>query len=560
MLRIAIAQMNSTVGDLMGNAQKIGGHIDAARRQKADIVVFPELAICGYPPEDLLYKENFAKDNLRALKSVIGKTRGITAIVGFVDQGKKGEIYNAAAIIQDGRIKSICHKTELPNYSVFDEKRYFTPGQNKCVYAIGENVFGVNICEDIWKEDGLYDEQADAGAKMLINISASPYYVGKRKERENLLRRRVKRTKTHIVYVNTVGGQDELVFDGGSFVVDPTGRVIASGKQFEEDLFVVDLDIKNPRLSKRNKHVIRLGPLLNVKKEKVQPYLIPLLQPTEEMYKALVLGTRDYIRKNGFKKVVIGLSGGIDSALVAVIACEAIGRENVVGITMPSEFSSSGTRSDAAKLAENLRIQFVEVPIEGIFHTYLFMLKGHFEGKASDIAEENLQARIRGTLLMAFSNKFGWLVLTTGNKSEFAVGYCTLYGDMSGGFAVIKDVPKMKVYEIARFINKQAKGKLIPESIFTRPPTAELRPNQTDQDSLPPYETLDRILTDYIEEHCSVKSIAKREKNIELVKKVIKLVDQSEYKRRQAPPGVKITQRAFGKDWRLPITNKYKEF
>ncbi len=549
MMRIALAQINPTVGDLDGNQQKIAEYIDRAKAAQTDLVVFPELALCGYPPEDLLYKEHFIQDNLKALKSLLKQTKGIATVVGFVDQDKNKKIYNAAAIISDGRLKGIVHKEDLPNYGVFDEKRYFSVGKNATLFFLNKIKVGINVCEDIWANDGLAVRQAKAGAQVLINISSSPYHEGKMKLRQKMLTLRAQQTKAFICYANIVGGQDELVFDGGSLAVNPKGKVIARAKQFEEDLLIMDLETSDARGKSR---------------------ISPLLESTAEIYQALVLGTRDYVRKNGFQKVVVGLSGGIDSALVAVIARDALGPENVVGVTMPSKFSSSETQTDAKILAGNLGIQFIQVSIEEIFNSYLSILRGELSNRPPDVTEENLQARIRGNILMAFSNKFGWLVLTTGNKSEIAVGYCTLYGDMSGGFAVVKDVPKTKIYDLARFRNRRERFPFIPESIFERAPTAELRENQKDQDSLPPYEVLDPILKSYVEEHHSFEQVLKesvRKKNAaapddapRMIKDVIRLVDKSEYKRRQAPPGIKITPRAFGKDWRLPITNGYKEF
>ena len=557
-LRVALAQINATVGHLEGNSKKITDFIAEAKGRQADIVVFPELAVCGYPPEDLLLKEHFVEENLKTLHALIKKTAGITAIVGFVDRDKKN-IYNAAAVIHNGKLKGVYHKIDLPNYGVFDEKRYFTPGKENVVFQWGKTVFAVNICEDIWKANGPHVWQAQAGAKVLVNISSSPYHAGKFKEREKMLTARARETKAFVCYVNLVGGQDELVFDGGSYIFDPQGKVMAAGKQFEEDLIVADLAVRPQPTKTKGRKVVLISKAEMVQKwEPMQRHISLRLNRTEEVYRALVLGTRDYIQKNGFKKVVIGLSGGIDSSLTAVIACDAIGRENVVGISMPSPFTSVGTRSDARQLAENLNIKFMEIPIERIFDAYLEVLEGEFAGQKRDITEENVQARIRGNILMAFSNKFGWLVLTTGNKSEIAVGYCTLYGDMAGGFAVIKDVPKTMIYELARFRNKQAPKGLIPESVFERAPTAELRENQKDQDTLPPYEILDAIIKDYVEQDKSLAHLRKGNDS-KVIKHVIDMIDKSEYKRRQAPPGVKITPRAFGKDRRLPITNLYKE-
>lgn len=558
MLRIALAQINTTVGDLSGNEKKILLYLNKAKSMHADIVVFPELAIPGYPPEDLLLKEHFVRDNKKFLKKIASQLAGITAVIGFVDIDENKNLYNAAAVISHRKIQGTYHKHDLPNYGVFDEKRYFTEGAGHSLFVLDEVCFGINICEDIWTDKGIYLSQAQKGATVLINLSSSPFDYEKQERREKLISRRAKECNAYICYANLVGGQDELVFDGGSFAVNPTGRVIARAESFDEDLLVIDLPVEDQKRKKRHGSVIHLpsaGELVG--RVKIPKTLNPTLGRAERILKALILGTRDYVKKNGFEKVVLGLSGGIDSALVAVIAREAIGKDNVVGITMPSPFSSEGTRNDAEVLAKNLGIQFMEIPINAINTSYLASLQNGFKNLPSNIAEENLQARIRGNLLMAFSNKFGWLVLTTGNKSEIGVGYCTLYGDMSGGFAVIKDLPKVMVYEISRLAN-QLLGPVIPETIFTRPPTAELRANQKDQDTLPPYEDLDQILKAYVEEHRSQASISKRF-DPKIVKDVIRMVDKSEYKRRQAPPGVKITPRAFGKDWRLPMTNKYKE-
>lgn len=529
MLRLALAQINSTVGDLEGNQRKILDFIHQAQKQNVDVVIFPELAICGYPPEDLLLKNRFVQDNLKSLQALAKAVKNSTAVVGFVDRDKNGNLFNALAVMANGKIKGVYHKKELPNYGVFDEKRYFKSGNKDGIFTIKNVRTGTNICEDIWIDGSVYKTQAKKKCRLLINISSSPYEIGKLVVRQKLLVKRAIETKSFIAYVNLVGGQDELVFDGGSLLVNPKGKIVAQAKQFEEDLVVVDLD---------------------------QPKsLPPRLSSIEEIYQALVLGTRDYVRKNGFEKVVVGLSGGIDSALVAVIACEAIGRENVIGVTMPSRFTSPETKSDAKKLAESLKIRCLEIPIEEVAKAYSHVLKEAFADAKPDTTEENIQARIRGNYLMALSNKFGWLVLTTGNKSEISVGYCTLYGDMSGGFAVIKDIPKTKVYELSRFINTTRY--LIPESTIERAPTAELRENQKDQDTLPPYDLLDQILEDYIENHRSIESIAQKHPK-DLVKRVVQMVDKNEYKRRQAAPGIKITSRAFGKDWRLPLTNKYR--
>lgn len=562
-LRIVLAQINPTVGDLRGNVEKIINFTVQAKRLKADIITFPELAICGYPPEDLLLKKQFVSDNLKALNSLMEKISDIVVIVGFVDRDREGNLYNAAALIHEGKLKGISHKIELPNYGVFDEKRYFKAGNKPFLFTLGRTLLGVNICEDIWVKEGVAKYQAERGAGLIINISASPYHSGKVTLREKMLKERAQETNAYICYNNLVGGQDELVFDGGSMILDPKGKRIVTGKQFEEDLVVVDLPIiVRNKLKTRVKHEyrIKLNKLQEPKKPDLPKRYFRKLDRVNEIYNALVLGTRDYVRKSGFKKAVIGLSGGIDSSLTAVIACDAIGCENVIGISMPSRYSSDETRSDSKTLAGNLGIRFIVVPIDSIFNIYLMLLEKEFLGFERDVTEENIQARIRGNILMAFSNKFGWLVLTTGNKSETSVGYCTLYGDMAGGFAVIKDVPKTLVYELARFRNERDKRKLIPQTIFNREPSAELKREQKDVDSLPPYSVLDPILKGYVEEDESFEQIISKKFDSEIVKNVIHMVDRNEYKRRQAPPGIKITPKAFGKDRRLPITNQYREF
>ena len=558
MIRIAAAQINSTVGDLAGNREKIAENIRRAKEQDADIIVFSELTVCGYPPEDLLYKDHFVRDNVKVLRSLIKETAGITAIIGFADRDKKKNLYNAAAVICNKHLKGIYRKEELPNYGVFDEKRYFQQGKNNKIFSIGKEYFGVSICEDLWVDKGVCQWQARAGARLLINLSASPYDVGKLREREKLLKKRAKNEKVFVCYVNLVGGQDELVFDGGSLIVDPQGTIVASGKQFCEDLVIADINIGGSRAKRaRASNIISIGHQLSKEKQPIKKHLSKRLSQDERVYQALVLGTRDYARKNGFQKAVLGLSGGIDSALVAAISVDALGKDNVIGVTMPSQYTSKGTKTDAQRLSKNLGIRLIEVSIERIFKVYLFELKNKLKGTPFGIAEENLQARIRGDILMTLSNKYGWLVLTTGNKSEVAVGYCTLYGDMTGGFAVIKDVPKTKVYDLARLRNLKGQND-IPASILKRAPSAELRANQKDQDSLPAYDILDEMIREYIEKHWSLEKMA-RKNDLLLVKDVIKMIDHSEYKRRQAPPGIKITPRAFGKDWRLPITNRYKE-
>jgi len=573
-LRIGMAQINTTVGDLEGNTQQILKAIAEARSLGVDLLTFPELAICGYPPEDLLLKPQFLKENLRSLKRVVSDCEGITVVVGFVDA--KGDIYNAAAVIHDGRLVSIYHKIYLPNYGVFDEKRYFQAGSECPVHIIGGVGVGINICEDIWYEAGPDTAQTYSGGEVIVNISASPYYFGKGNLREKMLAARASENVTIIAYNNLVGGQDELVFDGNSMVLDETGRVIARGKQFEEDLVVADLNIEavsrrrlqNPKWRKETlrleerwsgaKIVVSDVPSASPKPP-LSPRQLEACSLPGEVYGALVLGTRDYIIKNGFGDVLIGLSGGIDSALVAAIAVDALEPSNVVGVAMPSRFSSPASISDAGLLAKNLGISLITIPIEKVFQAYLETLSSSFEGTDPNVAEENMQARIRGNILMALSNKFSRLVLTTSNKSETATGYTTLYGDMAGGLAVIKDVPKTMVYELARYRNSIAGSELIPATIIEKMPSAELRPGQQDTDSLPPYDVLDPVLTAYVEEDKSIEQIVAMGIDEDVVKQAARLVDTSEYKRRQAPPGVKITPRAFGRDRRLPITNRFKE-
>jgi NAD+ synthase (glutamine-hydrolysing) len=574
-LRVGIAQINTTVGDFAGNADKILKMIEESRSSGVDLLTFPELAVCGYPPEDLLFKPQFISENLRTLEKVIKASPGITVITGFVDSGD--DIFNAAAIIHNGELAGVYHKIFLPNYGVFDEDRYFRSGNECSVWQIGDIKFGVNICEDIWYEAGPATTQAYSGAEIIINISASPYHFGRGGVRERMISTRAADNVAVFIYNNLVGGQDELIFDGNSLIIDETGRLIAQGKQFEEDLVIADIDVESvfrtrlhdPRWRKelllheekgwrQTEKIIVTGTPYNMDKPPLPSRNVECLEENAEVYNALVLGTHDYIRKNGFEKVLIGLSGGVDSSLVAAIAVDALGIDNVVGVAMPSRYSSPGSESDAELLANNLGIKFLTIPIEKAFKSYLEMLEEPFTGQEPNVAEENLQARIRGNILMALSNKFGWLVLTTGNKSETATGYSTLYGDMAGGFAIIKDVPKTLVYKLCKYRNSISDTEIIPETVIVKPPSAELRPDQKDIDSLPPYDVLDPILTAYVEEDKSVEQIIALGVDEKYVRQAARLVDGSEYKRRQSPPGIKITPRAFGKDRRLPITNRFK--
>jgi NAD+ synthase (glutamine-hydrolysing) len=562
-IRITLAQINTTVGDLEGNVARCLDAAGKALENGSDLVAFPELALSGYPPEDLLLRPGFLRGCRKALEKFAAGAGDICSVIGLPDG--MGPVYNGAAVVSGGKVHCIYHKMFLPNYGVFDEKRYFLPGKEPLSFRLGDVTVGMTICEDIWVDEGPDCELRNAHhSDVIINISASPYHAGKLHERTEMLTKRTTEAGIPIVYVNLVGGQDELVFDGGSLVFDREGRCILKAPSFTEYLAVIDLEFENPfregnaprtLIPKRRKSTS----MAEARRTPSLPPLASLLSEEDEILEALVLGTRDYIRKNGFSKVVIGLSGGIDSSLVACVAAEALGRENVIGVTMPSRFTSTGTRSDAEILAKNLNIRFIEIPIGGVFSSFIQSLSDAFRDTSPDVTEENLQARIRGTLLMSLSNKFGWLVLTTGNKSEIATGYCTLYGDMAGGFAVIKDVPKTMVYRISRLINTRAAAKIIPESVLERPPSAELRPEQKDSDSLPPYDILDPILKDYIEKDLGVEEIAAQGFDRETVKKVVRMCDMSEYKRRQGPPGVKITPRAFGRDRRLPITNRFRD-
>jgi NAD+ synthase (glutamine-hydrolysing) len=588
-VRIAMVQMNSTVGDLDGNVSRIKVWLREAKQAKADLVVFPELAITGYPPEDLLLKPRFIVDNRRALQEVVRHCRGLAAVVGYVSQSDgvdpkparssvvqagAQELYNAAAVIVDHTLVTTYCKWYLPNYGVFDESRYFHPGRRLPLLRLRGTMIGVNICEDVWLPEGPTCLQSAAGAEVIVNINASPFHLGKRRAREQMLATRARENTVILTYTNVVGGQDELVFDGNSVIVDHQGEVIARGKAFEEDLIVADLNMEAVTRARRTgrKKLLprRMASAVEVyavsrssavrTRSRAIPDVAAIPDQLEEVYRALTLGVRDYVSKNGFRRVVIGLSGGVDSALTAALAVDALGAENVWGLFMPSPYTSRDSYDDVAELGARLAISVRTIPITTLFDTYRHALEETFEGHAPDTTEENLQARIRGNLLMAFSNKFGHLVLTTGNKSEMSVGYATLYGDMAGGFAVIKDVSKTMVYDLAKLRNLRGTTPVIPKRTLDRPPTAELKPNQKDEDSLPPYEILDPILQAYVEEDRSLEEIIEAGYDRATVARVMIMVDGSEYKRRQAPIGIKITHRALGKDRRMPITNGYRNF
>jgi NAD+ synthase (glutamine-hydrolysing) len=547
-LRIALAQLNPTVGDLSGNLKACIEMYDRAVAEGCDLVAFGELSITGYPPEDLVLKPGFVADNLAALHTFASHTGQCAAVIGFVDREADDPhiLRNAAALCSGGQVVGIYHKRELPNYAVFDEARYFRPGSATGpidIYEVGGVPIGITICEDIWQPEGPLGRIVAAGARVNININGSPYEVGKAARREELVTARAREHQCPIVYVNQVGGQDELVFDGGSMVVDAAGNLVARAPQFATDLMIVDLDLADPDL---------LGA------DHDQSLITPALSADAELYEALVVGTRDYCHKNGFSDVVIGLSGGIDSTLVACVAVDALGADHVHGVSMPSRYSSDHSRTDARALADNLGIDFSTVSIEPAFSAYLEMLAESFEGRTPGLTYENLQSRCRGQVLMAMSNEFGYMVLTTGNKSELAVGYFTIYGDSVGGYAVIKDLLKTRVYDLCRFVNQRAGWDVIPPDVITKPPSAELRPDQRDDQSLPPYEVLDPVLELYVDRDRTAAEIIDLGHEPEMVRRITRLVDIAEYKRRQTPPGVRVTAKGFGKDRRMPITSGYR--
>ena len=570
-MRIALAQINTVVGDLDGNRDRILAGLDEAREAEADLVLFPELAVTGYPPEDLLLRPGFLRAARESLDAIATEAKDVAALIGFPHLDR--DLFNACAVCAGGEVKAVYRKRFLPNYGVFDEDRYFQPGRDLLLLRLGETLVGPTICEDIWQPGPPATELALAGAHVVANISASPFHVGKGRQREEMLAQRARDNACWIAYVNAVGAQDELVFDGHSVVVDEEGEVVVRGPAFEEALLVADVDPSTAvrrRLSDARRRALARErtelpdpPVVDLGEpgeahEPARRTLAPLLDELEEMRLALELGLRDYLDKNGFQEVVLGVSGGIDSALVAALAVEALGPERVVAVSMPSRYSSEETRTDAKRLAESLGVRFVEIPIEGVVGAIEAALTDAFAGTEPDLTEENVQARVRGLTLMALSNKFGWLVVATGNKSELSVGYATLYGDMAGGFALLKDVFKTDVFRLARHLNERAGRELIPASIIERPPSAELRADQRDEDSLPPYAMLDRVLEAYVELDRSREEMTTDGFDKDVVERALAMIDRAEYKRRQAPPGVKLRPKAFGRDRRIPITNRWR--
>jgi NAD+ synthase (glutamine-hydrolysing) len=569
-MRVGLAQINTTVGDVWGNVEKMTDALKRATDSDAELVAFPELTIPGYPPEDLLMRPSFIEENMKALGEFAGQVpEGVAAAAGFVDLDT--DLYNACAIVSGGEVLHRYHKRYLPNYGVFDENRYFREGSGAPMLDMGGTLVGISVCEDIWYPGGPAREQALGGASVLLNISASPYHRRKGAFRERMLGVRASDYGCYVIFCNLVGGQDELVFDGHSVVFDPEGKLVARADQFGENLLIVDLyperslvqRLHDPRPRKENpqrpSQIVEIPGYGPADLAPVEARVEPSLSEEGEVLEGLVLGLGDYFRKNGFSRAVLGLSGGIDSSLAAAVAVEALGSQNVTGVLMPSRYTSKGSNTDAAALAKNLGVDTQTIPIGPAFDAYRGMLEDAFKGLPEDVAEENLQSRIRGNILMALSNKFGWIVLSTGNKSEMSVGYSTLYGDSAGGFAVIKDVPKNLVYRVARHFNERKDREVIPDSVLNKEPTAELRENQRDTDSLPPYEVLDPILEAYIEEDQGIAEIVASGFDEDDVRRIVQLVDRAEYKRRQAPTGIKVTGRAFGRDRRMPITNRYFE-
>jgi NAD+ synthase (glutamine-hydrolysing) len=569
-MRLALAQMNTVVGDLDGNRERIVEHMTRAREAGAELVLFPELAVTGYPPEDLLLRPGFLRAASESLEQIAAETKGIAALVGTPHLDR--DLFNACAICVDGKVEALYHKQFLPNYGVFDEDRYFQSGRELVLLRCGETLVGPTVCEDIWQPGPPATDLALAGAHLVANISASPFHLGKGAEREDMLATRARDNSCWIAFVNAVGAQDELIFDGHSLVLDEEGEIVARGPAFEEALLIVDVDASTA-VSRRLRDARRRAlarargelpnpPVVEVPtrehEETAEPELAPTLDELEQMRQALELGLGDYVRKNGFHDVVLGVSGGIDSALTAALAAETLGAERVHCVSMPSRYSSSETRSDAKLVAESLGADYREIPIEPIVESVTAALAPSFEGTAAGVAEENVQARVRGLLVMALSNKFGWLALATGNKSELSVGYATLYGDMAGGFALLKDMYKTDVFRLARHLNERAGRELIPTSIIDRPPSAELRAEQVDEDSLPPYAELDRVLEAYVELDSSREELASDGFDPGVVDRAVAMIDRAEYKRRQAPPGVKLRPKAFGRDRRIPITNRWR--
>jgi NAD+ synthase (glutamine-hydrolysing) len=569
-MRLALAQMNTVVGDLDGNRERIVARLEEAREAGAELVLFPELAVTGYPPEDLLLRPGFLRAAARTLDSIAAETKGIAALVGAPHLDR--DLFNACAVCVDGEIKAMYRKQFLPNYGVFDEDRYFQAGRELVLLRCGETLVGPTVCEDIWQPGPPATDLALAGAHIVANISASPFHLGKGVEREEMLATRARDNSCWIAFVNAVGAQDELIFDGHSLVLDEQGRIVARGPAFEEALLVVDVDSTTAvgrrlrdarrRALARARRELPNPPVVEIPTRpslrSVQPAQAPLLDELEQMRLALELGLRDYVEKNGFREVVLGVSGGIDSALVAALAAEALGADRVVCVSMPSRYSSEGTQSDAKRVAETLGARLIEIPIEPIVETVGAALAQPFEGTEVGVAEENVQARIRGLLVMALSNKFGWLPLATGNKSELSVGYATLYGDMAGGFALLKDMYKTDVYRLGRHLNERAGRELIPQSVIDRAPSAELRADQLDEDSLPPYPQLDKVLEAYVELDESREELTTDGFDEDVVDRAVGMIDRAEYKRRQAPPGVKLRPKAFGRDRRVPITNRWR--